>query len=487
MRGLLGLVTACWSTGCLTQVELARTAPDEVWVIGDVPAATIARFAADASRVTDPRLQLTYPEPESEIPANLGALRIAWELKGKVEAEMPPPMGMMKAKGEPGPAAAAYFELCLRNELRALCAYTDGSQVDIDGARLAPLAADRLPLVLQLRALVDAEQPVLAASEITLGLSAPLASGTLYYQAQDQLWRAPISGASAEAWAAGAGPEAPRFVISRDGTRMLYAPSPEELQWLSLPERTVLWSRTQPLMGPSQASLALDPLGQRIALARGGRLVILAAQTGEILSALDALDAKDAPRVSHPDWSPDGSHLVVTLWPAAFMADEGALEGTSLARIAVGPDATFSAPELLVGPAQPDETLCFPAYSRAGTWIAYLRFKGKLRDKKEAALWITPSAGGPAAPVVHEKPMKDAKKALQLEPAAPVWWPSEDGDGLAWLTVSAQGPLTGKTPQLYLLPVNEAALTEGASAEASGVWLPFQDPEVPSRWPARAP
>ena len=204
-------------------------------------------------------------------------------------------------------------------------------------------------------------------------------------------------------------------------------------------------------------------------------------------ATLEMLDALDAPRISHPDWSPDGSQLAVTLWPAEAMPEEGALEGTSVARIALGPDGTFGAPEVLVGPGQPDETLCFAVYSPSGTHIAYLSFKGKLRDGKEAALWVTPVAGGAAALVVSGKPMKDVAKALQLEAAAPLWWPSGDDGSLAWLTVSAQGPLTGKTPQLYLLPVNEMARAGGASAEMPGVWLPFQDPSVPNRWPARAP
>jgi hypothetical protein len=240
--------------------------------------------------------------------------------------------------------------------------------------------------------------------------------------------------------------------------------------------------------------MAFDPLAQRLAYARGGRLLLLATEGGEVLSTLDQADTSmPAPeedtkttRVSHPDWSPDGAYLAFTLWPSDAKASAAAeVEGSSVARVAVGLKSNFGVPELLVTSTKPDETFCFPAYSRDGTTLAFMQFKGKLRDAKEGTLWVTTSAGGPMQTVLNGAPMKAADKGLELEPAMPIWWPS-DSTGFEWLTVAARGPLTGKDPQLYVLPVRRLELEDGASTETPGIWLPFQDPMGASSWPAFA-
>jgi|GEM_PF-3780200 len=478
------LVWALCAGACVTRVELARSAPDALWVVGDVPASAITRFAAEPpGPADDAHLSWLYPADGSQLPANLGAMRFAWQSAGKLDP--PKPAGPMAKKAmAPTPAALAYYELCVTSGRRSLCVYTDGLEVVVDAAHWRAFMAARegTDLSARLRGLSVDQGQVISASPRHLEIASALSEGSLIYAQAAQLARAPLAGTSAQALGVISSMADARFALSRDGKLMAFAPSPDTLQLARLPGLETVWSVSAPLSGPGSASLAFDPLARRIAYARAGSLALLDADDGSLLPG----GAADAVRVSHPDWSPDGRFLAVTLWPSDAMPDEQELTGSSIARLPVALDGSLGAPELLASASKPDDTLAYPVHARDGDALAYVQLKGKLRDAKEVRLWLVNASGGAPTALTDATmgPMKPAPNTgFTLAASTPIWLPSEDAS-LAWLVFAAEGPLAAPHAQLWLLPVSTPP---DATGPATPVWLPFQDDTTDNAWPDLAP
>ena len=280
-----------------------------------------------------------------------------------------------------------------RADRRILCIYTDSSDVTLDGAHWARLLAARTDdtITLRLRAFASKDNLLLSTPERKLIVGAPVSAGTLYYLDQT-LAVAPCDDHTPVARRHPA-PFPCRGHVRHLSRRQSWS-SPRrrhaaaaQLAWL----RPLVVHGGAARWSPRVHRMAFDSTARRIAYARAGALVLIDADDGTLLLVGDLPDER---RVSHPDWSPDGRYLAVTLWPADAMPDEEALEGSSLARLPVAIDGTLGAPELLVASSKRDETLAFPVHSRDGAWLAYLQFKGKLRDGKEGKLWAVRSTGG---------------------------------------------------------------------------------------------
>jgi hypothetical protein len=459
-------------SGCgLSPVELAPGAPDDILVQGDVPTHALARFSSDSSgRVDEKRLSLRYPSEAAQLPDDFPPLTFAWATE-KQAAPKPAP------KESPAPAPA-FFELCLRSVHRALCLYTPEREVAVPPDTWQALVRDsaEVPLRVALRGLLGTD--LYAASDIELSFVPDVAPSAIYYRTAKaaELARARLSEpdsvglveVSAEPRTRGA-----LHAVSRDGRRMVYAATESELALVDLPELTALWQVKMPVAGRGAVSLAFDPTARRIACARGGSLALLDADTGAVLT--DDAFAKDV-RVGHPDWSPDGRFIAVTLWPAKAGADEQGLEGSSLARLAVGLDGSLASPEVLVPSSKDDDTLAFAAYSPDGAWLAFERMKGKLKDAREARLWLVSASGGEALELGRAQP-RDPKpeSGTQHQPR----WFSLGHPADAWLAFSSSRPvgnhaLTKDQRQLWITPIDLALAGRGIDPSGLALWLPFQ-------------
>ncbi len=460
--------------GCgITQVELAPLAPDELLVVGSVPDRVIERFTHEQGGVLDEsRLSLRYPNDGSAVPADLAFMRFVWE----GAPAMPSPKPMPKAKDD-GPEASEgmFYELCLEASAHTLCFYTDRTELDVGDKHWRGLAGSGSgDIAVRLRGLRGVE-PLLAAPVTTLRTLAASASSTIYYAnlALGTMQRGHLSSTFPEEASLSSPWAAACSTISRDGTRLVHMPSEHELQLVSLPTLDVLWTLATPFADASCAGLSFDPTARRIAFASAGRLALIDAETSALLTSTD----ESFPRVSHPDWSSDGRFLAVTLWPSDAMPDEMALQGTSLGRIPVSVDGALETSELLLAPSKKDQTLAFPSYSRDGGWLAYVQVKGKLRDGKEATLWLLPAAGG--TPVALQRSASDPPKAeASVQLAAPAWLPSSDPT-LEWLVFSSArassltAPAMGRQ-QLWITPVDKSLAAQGMDPSGPAVWIPFQ-------------
>lgn len=473
ISGLVACLVACG----VTQVELAPSAPDELVVLGKVPGGVLERFAREQSGTLDAaRLSLRYPAEGTRLPENLPAMRFVWD-----SAQAPKPMPMKPKPDKPQAPGPMYFELCLDAAEHRLCLYTDRHELDVTGDHWRSLLAADVgaDVVVRLRGVQDTEQPMFAVAPRTMSVLAPIASGSIYYKslAHASLERVEIDSLQRDAATLPAPWPSSTAALSRDGKRLAWTPSDHEIQLLSLPELTVLWTVEAPFAGPVSAGLSFDPTARRIAFARAGQLALLDADSGAVLTHTDPQAALTL-GVSHPDWSPDGRFLAVTLWPMDAVLDELALEGTSLGRIAVALDGSLAAPEVLLASSKRDETLAFPSYARDGNWLAYVQLKGKLRDAREPALWLMPSAPG-RAPLrlqraLADKPKDDTTASL----TAPTWLPGAEA-GVDWL-LFASGRAAGfeaqamGQQQLWITPVDKALAQQALDPSGPALWLPFQ-------------
>jgi hypothetical protein len=272
--------------------------------------------------------------------------------------------------------------------------------------------------------------------------------------------------------------------LARDGRSLVYAPSETRLALLRLPAFSLVWEIETPLPGRGPVSLAFDPTAQRVACARAGQLVLLDADTGALLPGAVL---PDAIRVGHPDWSPDGRSLSVTLWPEKGPADEQALEGSSLARIAVALDGALSAPEVLLASSKPDETFAFASHSPDGAWLVFERLRGKLGDAREAGLWMVASAGGTPLPLTLGAPSEPKPKPTGSQ--QPRWLQAA---GSPWLVFVSSRALDGRMlakdqRQLWLAPMFLEQARKGQDPSGPALWLPFQAADASSSFAVFGP
>ncbi len=476
--------------GCgLQPVELAPGAGAGAIVIGDVPAAAIARFAAaGAGRVDAAHLSWVYPADGTVVPQDVAPIAFAWR-SGPAPAPpkdamstpaMAAPKADMMAKPAPKDAAALLYELRIESKGLNLRVYSDQHELALPAPRFAALLREQAgaQLTLSLRALsLGSATDVFRTEPVHLLVRGPTPAGELYYGA------APAAGLKRAALAAGgaayleltpasAAPGSPACVgchaLSRDGRRLLAVTADAQLGEWSLPA-------LQPILSPDASSTTtpfawatFDPTASRIATTDAGNLRVLDADSGEPL-AQAALPA--GVRASQPDWSPDGRYLALALWPQGGDNDDQNLSGTSLARVRVALDGTLGAPELLVE-AKKDETLLYPAYSPDGAFIAFEKAKGSARQPKDASLWLVSADGGTPIALALGKPMGPSADVM------PSWMPADAPDA-AWLLFSSTRAYADHTLepgqlQLWAAEIESAKAARGEDPSHPPFWLPFQ-------------
>jgi hypothetical protein len=498
-------------SGCgLREVELAPNAQNEI-VIGDVARSAIDKLRSAGSPRKDPaRLSFVYPSDGSALPENLAAVTFQWQVAAMAApaAKAPPkaakdPMQPKMQEGDaglaksppasgPGPTpamdhtpVAVTCELRVRSPESEVRLYTHAAEALLPDARWRALLRESTghALTIELRALFASTNEVYLAAPLQIEVRGPVPAGALYFwstTAQGVL-RARVD----EAAAVFVAPRAPApdgaapkcggcHAVARDGRRLLLGRgTPARLATYSLPDVAEML----PVTDTSASAYgwgAFDPTASRIAVSSAGVLRVLDADTGQ---ALAKAELGAGVGVSHPDWSPDGRYIALTLLPDDAVADDENVTGTSIARIRVALDGSLAAPELLVAAMGKDDTLSFPTYSPDGAWLAFERAKGASKEAKEASLWLVAADGGEA--IELKRAATTSKGKPHAIDTMPTWMPGERAD-TPWLLFSSTRDygnhmLAEAQDQLFVSAIDTGLAARGEDPSKPALWLPSQE------------
>ena len=172
--------------------------------------------------------------------------------------------------------------------------------------------------------------------------------------------------------------------------------------------------------------------------------------------------------VTHPDWSPDGTQIVVSA-VTGYSAD-WVFTGGSIAVIDVLEGDGWGDVRTLYTP--PEGTNAYyPAFSPDGEWVAFNLSTGDSYSDADAELWVVPTAGGEAVR------LGAANKDLNLMNSWSRWGPLPDDD-ILWLAFSstrAYGRYVDGLPQIWLSAFDPELARQGQDPSFPAFWLPDQD------------
>jgi WD40 repeat protein len=207
----------------------------------------------------------------------------------------------------------------------------------------------------------------------------------------------------------------------------------------------------------------LSPDGQYMMGVLQGALVLYDLGTGALISSL----ASDGYPVTHPDWSPDGTSIVMVRMTGGSNSDMS-FSGGEIVQVPWDGTA-LGTPEVLVA-RESGYNVYYPTYSPDGRWIAYDRSTGDSYADPDAEIWLASRDGS-----VHVK-LAAANGAADSKNSYPRWGPLPDDDVL-WLAFSSDRgyPLvTATEPQIWVSAITPALAEAGEDPSSSAFWLPGQ-------------
>lgn len=225
-----------------------------------------------------------------------------------------------------------------------------------------------------------------------------------------------------------------------------------------------------PGSAPKRTWATFSPGNSRIVLSAAGSLSVHDGTTGAMLQAISLPAGKYG---THPDWSPEGSLVAITL---SEDDDSDKVSGSDVALLPVA-DGGFGSPQVIV-PRSGGETNAYPAFSPAGTHLAFVRSERNTHGDDTSKLWLVPRAGG--APirldranfVVNNQTVPDTEK---LQNNMPTWAPPGDLDWVAFNSKRAYGVVYQSGPQqIWVAAVDLARLDGGLDPSYPAFRLPFQ-------------
>ncbi len=199
---------------------------------------------------------------------------------------------------------------------------------------------------------------------------------------------------------------------------------------------------------------------------------LLAARDAQLVlhDGLSGTWVEDVPHeglLTHPDWSPDGSLVAVTV--ALGHQHDVEIYGGRIAVMAHLGDGTFGPVEVLVAPEEPYQAF-YPTFSPDGRWIAFNQSSGNAYDDPDAELWVVSVDGG--EPVRLDA----ANQEGELTNSWPRWAPLPDDDVL-WLAFSSRRPYglqVDGEPQVWISAFDPARAEAGEDPSWPAFWLPGQ-------------
>jgi len=260
--------------------------------------------------------------------------------------------------------------------------------------------------------------------------------------------------------------------VSRDGKRLAVVYEDKTLEEVRIPGREMVIPSTQNI-GMGWATF--NPDGTLLLVANKGVLTLLDAETGAPVGPAGGVVPVAGGMATHPDWSPLGDFVVVSLCPSATNNKD--VTACAIARLPYNAGA-WGAPEVLVPAGGGMDNNFFPRYSPNGQFLAFVKSVGKSKDQLTSELYLVDADGGtPRLLTRANRRVGPADDVLGQANTMPTWAPSTHA-GTQWLAFSSVRSY-GKVPvggdQLWVVAIDTAAPpTEDASYAA--FWLPLQDP-----------
>lgn len=172
--------------------------------------------------------------------------------------------------------------------------------------------------------------------------------------------------------------------------------------------------------------------------------------------------------VTHPDWSPDGTRIVVSA-VSGYQAD-WFFTGGSITTIDVLDGDGWGEVRTLYTPPS-GYNAYYPAFSPDGEWVAFNLSTGDAYSDTDAELWVVPTEGGDAVR------LGAANKDVNLMNSWSRWGPLPDDD-ILWLAFSstrAYGRYVDGLPQIWVSAFDPELAKRGLDPSYPAFWLPDQD------------
>jgi hypothetical protein len=410
-------------------------------------------------------LRIVYPSHETMFPRNLERVTHQWSTTSSLDA----------------------FEIRFQSSMADVRFYTASSAWLPTPEQWRWLAYTHAgsSLVMSVRGLATAAPAVVNRSQdVTLYYSRTDVLGALYYWSTGAagIMKAGISSAIATKFypdpeATNAGSCASCHTVSRDGRRLAVAYEGERLRQVSIPERALQIPAAEATKGVEYGWGTYNPGATRLLYANKGKLSLLDAANGALLSTVDL----GAAFATHPDWSPDGKYVAVAYNSTGKAPGNKEVTGSSLARIPVNPDGSFGQLEVLLASTAADDTLFFPSYSPDSKYIAFVRAKGKSKDNKTSKLVLVRADGsGETTPLTRlNQRVRDLDGIVDIGNSMPTWAPSIDAREVFWLAFSSLrdygNVLVGaERDQLWGAAVDPSLIDAGNDPSYAAFWMPFQ-------------
>jgi hypothetical protein len=336
---------------------------------------------------------------------------------------------------------------------------------------------------------VDPTRPgIIATSDpITISFSPEPVSGGIYY------WTTSIQGAmrlpfggKATPWVVQNSPANPYtcsgcHAVSRGGATTAYTEGMNVDGFLRVVSAT---DASKPLFPSATAHdsgmSAISPDGTLVLTSFSNRLVLRDAATGATLSEVPAASLGTR-HGYHPEWSPDGRSLAITLAPDA--STDVTVRAGAIGVLPYDPTATGNAAWGTVDELVPSGTEFnfYPTWSPDGHWIAFA---------------TAPVSGGATPTTSYAQPQarlrlvnRDTRTVFELANATfkpgrtstyPKFAPVAQSGGLMFLTFNSKldyGFFSPTGHQLWITSIDPNKIPTGDDPSTVPVWLPFQSPK----------
>jgi hypothetical protein len=196
-------------------------------------------------------------------------------------------------------------------------------------------------------------------------------------------------------------------------------------------------------------------------------------------AAITTVENSPGMQATHPDFSPDGTRLVVVETPS-MSYDIYAYEGSLVTRSFDPATNTFGTPVVLV-PADPNNNIAnyYPSFSPDGQWVAFTRTTSYSYDEATAEAWVV-KADGTQPPIK----LATANLALgNLTNSWPRWVPFAQTFGptnrtMFYVTFSSRREfgvrLPQGTPQIWMTSFFPDQAAAGQDPSGPAFRVPFQ-------------
>ncbi|MEO8845310.1 MAG: hypothetical protein ABI591_25710 [Kofleriaceae bacterium] len=246
-------------------------------------------------------------------------------------------------------------------------------------------------------------------------------------------------------------------MVSLDGQTMAVAYM-DHLRTIDVATSTVLATPNVPM-----GWAAVSPDGTLVVVANMGMLSIYDTLTGIGIGSPDGHIGLPGRMATHPDWSPDGTHLAVVFGNGVTNDD---LKGGSIATLAYLGAGAWGPPQIVVTSTGDNDNNYFPKWSPDGGYLAYVHADGPAKDAPTAELRLVAAGGG--APIALQRASQQ-----MLADTMPAWAPGPR-PWLAFASTRPYGivrPMTGSS-QIWITAIDLAAAGDPSS---SAFWMPAQD------------